>query len=172
MPNFFCTVAIIAALLCSPVVGAQTLWTKAEYGMTESQVKAAFPEVIAASKPDHLYGGAVGSLIIPGIQVAESPFRANFFFVSGKLVQVTLSLEDKAGFDTVLSTFGAIEEILRAKYGSEIRREIKRGTLNTAEATWLSGPTNINLYASGVASNKASLNINYQVRISKEAEKL
>ena len=158
-------------VLASPA-HAQTLWTKAEYGMTEEQVKSTFPDAITAAKPDHLHGGAVGALMLPGIEVAGRSFHATFYFVSNKLTQVTLSLDDRAMFDTVLITYKGVEEILRAKYGPEIQQQISRGTLNVAEASWLSGKTNINLFASGVSGSKALLNINYQVRLAKEAEKL
>lgn len=166
------TLLLTTTFALASAAQAQTLWTKAEYGMTEGQVKSTFPDVVTAAKPDHLYGGAVGTLVLPGIEVAGHSFHATFYFVSNKLTQVTLSLDDRAMFDTILITYKGVEEILRAKYGPEIQQQISRGNLNVAEASWLSGKTNINLFASGVSGDKASLNINYQVRLAKEAEKL
>ena len=44
-------------------------------------------------------------------------------------------------------------------------RQTMKGTFsNTANATWLSGQTNITLFATSVGENDATLNINYQVR--------
>lgn len=163
---------IIVAFLLSPVVYAQTLWTKAEYGMTVEQVKAAFPDAVTASKPSQLYGGAVGLLTLPGIHVAASDFHATFYFAAGKLIQVTLSSDKRSSFEGMLVTFGAVEEILRAKYGAELQRQVSRGVYSSAEASWLAGPVNITLLASGVGANDGLLNIVYQVRISKEVEKL
>jgi hypothetical protein len=163
---------VVVALFMSSVLHAQTLWTKSEYGMTVEQVKAAFPEAVAPVTIDHLYGGAANLLVMPGIEIAGSTFKANFFFLSEKLIQVTLSLESPGQFGTVMVSFKSVEEVLRAKYGNEIQRDFSGGTYQHANETWLSGPTNITLSASGVGLNPASLNIIYQVRVSKETEKL
>lgn len=161
----------ILALLVSQA-HAQTLWGKSQYGMTAEQVKAVFPNAENPAKPSQLGNGAKALLSLPGVQIAGTTFRANFYFLSEKLVQVTLTSQDRGQFDTVLRTFETIEELLRAKYGREIQREVKRGTLSQASATWMSGSTNVSVLAMGVAEHDAILNINYQLRISQEAEKL
>ena len=46
------------------------------------------------------------------------------------------------------------------------------GLLNSAEASWQSGRTNISLVNIAVGTSDAALNLNYQVRTAKEADKL
>jgi hypothetical protein len=40
------------------------------------------------------------------------------------------------------------------------------------QALWLSGKTNISLYLMAISDADAVLNVNYQVRLAQEAEKL
>jgi hypothetical protein len=160
------------ALALGSAAHAQTLWTAAQYGMTVEQVKAAFPSAVPISTPDKLYGGSQGLLTVPGVHVAASDFHAIFYFNKDRLVQVTLASDKKQRFESMLVDFHSVEEILRAKYGPELQRKITRGSLDVAEESWLAGPTNISLYGMGVRGSDALLNINYQVRISKDADKL
>lgn len=161
------------ALLFSSFSSAQALWTKAEYGMTVGQVKTAFPGAVDSPKSSQLKSGARALLTLPNVQVGGASFSGNFYFLSDKLVQVTLSLDNPGNFDSVLRTVETIEELLRAKYGREIQRELKRGRfLNQASLTFMSGPTNVSVLAMGVGDSKAILNVNYQLRVSHEAEKL
>lgn len=172
MFSWFRACVMVFAVLSSPFSYSQTLWTKGEYGMTVDQVRSAFPGTIDTPKPEHLRTGAVGLLTLPGIQISSQPFHANFYFVAGKLVQVTLSLENEKVFGATLVTFKDIEEILRAKYGPEITHEISPGVVSMAKASWMSGSVNIGLLAMAVANNPAIMNITYQVRVSQEANKL
>jgi hypothetical protein len=70
-------------------------------------------------------------------------------------------------------TFDRLTTFLRAKYGTEISSTVSsEGILNMDTKDWLSAGTNIGLLAMAVADNPATLNINYQVRVAKAAEKL
>jgi hypothetical protein len=172
MRHMFRFALFITALLFSSISSAQTLWTKADYGMTVPQVKAAFPDAVRPVKPSHLGNGAEAALSLGDVQIAGSRFRVQFYFLSEKLVQVTLALEDAGKFDSVLRTFEAVEVVLRVKYGPQLKREVQRGMLNQASSSWMAGRTNVSLFAMSVADHNALLNINYQVRVSQDAEKL
>lgn len=151
----------------------QTLWQGSEYGMSPEQVTALFAKAQPPSNnPSHLQGGAVELLRIDQITLVNKEFIGRFFFKDNKLVQVMLSIGDKPSFTTSLITFDALTDALRAKYGPELSRKISRGTLNIANADWISGRTNISLFAMSVGTNEASLNLNYQVRLAAEADKL
>lgn len=164
--------ALLAALLFGSLAQAQTLWRDTNYGMSIDQVRAAIPEVADAVKPGELAGGAKGLLTIPKVQIAGADYQARFFFLNDKLVQVMLSLDNPGKFDSSLRTFETLEELLRVKYGREIKREVKRGVVNQASATWMAGGTNISVLTYSFDNDNASLNINYQVRVAKEADKL
>jgi hypothetical protein len=116
--------------------------------------------------------GAVELLHLRNVEIANEKFTASFYFTSEKLTQVTLSLAKRRAFGQVLIVFKSLTEALRAKYGREISNDILRGPGNRATATWMSGSTNIGLYAVGIAEHDALLNINYQVRVARDAEKL
>lgn len=172
MRNLMRASTLMAALLFSSFANAQALWREANYGMSIDEVRAAIPEVADAANPGELAGGAKGLLTIPKVQIAGSAYQARFFFLNDKLVQVMLSLDNPGKFDSSLRTFETLEELLRVKYGREVQRQVKRGVVNQASATWMAGGTNISVLTYSFDNDNASLNINYQVRVAKEADKL
>lgn len=164
--------ALLLALVVSPQAHCQALWGKSAYGMTLSQVKEAYPEAVTADSPGTLHGGAKGTLTIQAYEVVNKKFNVIFYFKNDKLEQVVLACEKQSTFHSAMLVFDAVSDVLKAKYGPEISKDVKRGTLNMANAVWLSGKTNISLIAMSVGDADAMLNINYQVRISKDADKL
>lgn len=141
--------------------------------MSLEQVRRAIPAAVPpASNPDRLADGAQELLRLENVDLVENKFSAAFFFRDGKLSQVTLSLDKGNSFRTTMLVFDSLTQALRAKYGKELSHRSDRGILNMVQSEWLSGRTNINLNAVGVGDNDASLNINYQVRLSREANKL
>jgi len=161
----------LALLAVHTLTSAQSLWGGTEYGMSVDQVKSAVPNVTTPSNPNHLLDDAQELLRLENVEIVNKRFSASFYFIAGKLTQVTLSLEKGHTFRGATLVFDSLTEALRAKYGREINRDSKRGVLNTASATWMAGRTNINVLAMGV-ENKALLNINYQVRVARDADKL
>lgn len=162
---------LLATAFCT---NAQSLWNGTEYGMSLDQVKASLPHASSPAKPGNLADGAEELLRLEDIKLVNERFTASFYFKGGKLTQVTLSLAKRRPFNQTLLVFNQLTEALRAKYGQEISREIKRGGrgLNAADATWMSGRTNINVLTIGVGENDAILNINYQTRVAHDADKL
>lgn len=162
----------LALLALPPLASAQSLWSGTEYGMSVDQVKSVVPNVTTPSSPSRLGDGAQELLRLENVEIVNKRFAASFYFITGKLTQVTLSLEKGHTFHGALLVFDSLTEALRAKYGREINRDIKRGVLNRATATWMAGRTNINVLVMSVGEDDALLNINYQVRVAQDADKL
>jgi len=145
--------------------------------MSLEQVKRVVPGAVTPAEPEQFNDGTKELLRLEDIEIVHRRFRVLFYFKNGKLDQVTLNLKKPEGFDDLLHVFDSLTEVLRSKYGKEIKRDIHRGDIssagqmNTAEATWLQGQTNINLYSISFGPT-SELNVNYQVRLAKEAEKL
>lgn len=162
--------AFFAALTFQSFALAQSLWGTTEYGMSVSQVQSLYPDAKAPVAMSTLYGGVKGLLTIPGIEIVNNQFTAIFYFKDEKLVQVTLKRE-YASFSSAIPDFKDLTTALRAKYGQEVSSGVER-SLSQATANWLSGKTNITLFAHAMGGSDATLSINYQVRIAKDADKL
>lgn len=166
------TVLGIVLALFSSLCNAQSLWNGTEYGMTVNQVTSRVPGASPPSTLGHLADGSEELLRLENIDIVGKLFSAAFFFKSERLVQVTLSLEKGNTFHSATLTFNSLVEALRSKYGNETSNDELRGLLNKKSATWMSGRTNVNLLAIGVGQSDATLNVNYQVRVAREADKL
>ena len=152
---------------------AQTLWQKASFGMTVAQVTFAFPKATSVRDGDALNTGAKELLRESGVVLGGSEFEAQFFFNNQKLEQVTLKATEPRQFELMISTFEQMRTLLRARYGRELSSSIKsEPLLSKAEADWVVGKTNVSLFLLGIGQNPAVLNINYQVRMAKDAERL
>jgi hypothetical protein len=154
------------------VAQAQTLWGGTRYGMTVNQVKSVVRNTSSPINPDELSDGAQELLRVNNIKIVNKSFNGSFFFKSGKLTQVTLSIEQIDDFNDAILVFDSLTEVLRSKYGNEVSREIKRGPVNSAGATWMAGRTNLVVSAFGIAGNPSSIDVVYQLRIAQEADKL
>lgn len=172
MHNLLRLALVLPVLMASVIAHAQSLWGGTEYGMSLGQVMAIVPSAIHPNKSGRLADGAQELLQLRDVEIANEKFTTSFFFASNKLTQVTISLNGGHTFHQALLVFNSLTEALRAKYGREISNDIKRGTLNQASATWIAGQTNITLLAFSVGEEDAILNINYQVRVARDAEKL
>jgi hypothetical protein len=160
-------IAFFAALTFQSFAAAQALWGGTEYGMSVSQVQAQHPTASRPAELSTLYGGIKGLLTLPEIEIANAKFTPIFYFKDEKLVQVTLTNKQNS-VQSVIADFRSVSTALRAKYGEEISKEMTKGQ---ASANWLSGKTNITLFAMTM-SDSAILNIAYQVRIAQDADKL
>lgn len=168
MRNCLFAVTVLVILLFASNVKGQTLWHGSEYGMTLEQAKAHVPDAIRPSKPKHRSDGAEELLRLDDVTLAGKRFSASFFFSGGKLKEVSLSLEEGHDFESAMRVFDSLIEDFRAKYGREIIRQTMKGTFsNTANATWLSGQTNITILATSVGESDATLNVNYSAKASK-----
>jgi hypothetical protein len=164
-------IAVVLFTACT-LASAQSLWGGADYGMSVSQVRSAVKGAVTPDKPGHLGDGAEELLKVANVEIVNQRFDAHFYFKGQKLSQVTLSLIPEREFHGLMLVFDSLTDALRSKYGQEISRNISRGTLNRADATWMSGRTNINVFVLSVSDTSGVLNINYQVRVASDADKL
>ena len=162
---------ILLLVIFSASAQEQTLWRKTVAGMSPAEVTRRVPEATPPKGlPNTLEDGAVELLKIPSFALVNQPFSASFYFKRDKLTQVMLSLLTPSTFDSALLTFDSLTEALRAKYGPEISRS---RNFFKAEAMWISGRTNITLILFSVAPGAPIIfNLNYQVRLAHEADKL
>lgn len=155
---------------------AQALWGGTIYGMTRAEVRKAVPEAVevAPTEGTTLNSGEVESLAVPKVSLVNEEFRAIFYFRGDALTQVTLKKLDASTFKLEAGTFDSLVTALRAKYGAELSRDAPGGggVASTRQVVWLSGRTNITLFMLGVGASPATLNLNYQVRVAKDADKL
>lgn len=166
-------IAFFALLIYIPLQGhAQALWNGTTYGMSVSEVREKIPNVKNSEKVSKLHDGSVELLRLESVDIVGKTFDALFYFQADRLVQVTLKLTGQYTFHSGFLVFESLTEALTAKYGTELSRKVIRDTLNKADATWVSGRTNISMLLLNVGNTPAILNVNYQARISKDADKL
>lgn len=178
----FATIGAIAtaAVLASPSVFAQSLWHGTTFGMTVDQVVAAVPEATPATNKNPGNGIRFNSQFAPellhvdDVQLVNQKFSGSFYFLNDRLVQATLHIKDGGSYDTGLA-YDNLVTALRAKYGQELSAKNNViGSMVTRDTEWISGRTNINLHYTKIGDNDTTplLNINYQVRIAGDADKL
>jgi hypothetical protein len=172
--KLFVILAFAAFLTWSATAYPQSLWQGTAYGMSISDVQKTVPAARPTSdKPNTLHGGAVERLRIDEFLLVGKSFSVLFFFLEEKLVQVTLRLNGEFSYHTAMLVFDSLMDALRVRYGVELSKRISNDAhMPSANAEWQSGKTNINLFAMTVGRNPALLNLNYQTRIGKEADKL
>lgn len=168
---------VLVSLAACGQASGDTLWGKTEYGMTVEQVKKVVPKAQRPKMPENLLEDLPELLRINNVEIVNNTFVAHFYFREGKLFQVSLTLRNPGKFVDAKRVFDSLTEVLRAKYGNEITMKVINedddiGSFNSADATWISGRTNINLYLLSTNDGGALLKINYQVRIAMEADKL
>ena len=169
-PSF---ITLALALLFAQVLQAQVLWQGTTYGMTVPEVAKLHPTAKPPADPATLYNGSVESLRVEGFEVVNSKFAVKFYFSKGSLSQVTLESIEKTSFDSKLTLFASLTRVLREKYGKE--KSLNRsdnGPMKQVEAYWDSGKTKIGLYLMAVGPEVVAFNLNYQVGILKESDKL
>jgi hypothetical protein len=155
------------------IAEAQALWNSTTVGLSPQQVRKAIPLAHEpASDAGKLGTGAIELLRLDNVDLAGHKFHAAFYFLGRSLTQVSLVLDKPPSYRGVMLIFDSVSDALHAKYGHELSKEDHPGLLRFTEEHWLAGRTNITLMASGVENNPASLNIIYQVRIAKDADKL
>jgi len=171
---------LIAVYLCSAIpVFAQSLvdikgWNKAEWGMTESELKNIFQDTLIKSEKREARKGfyidqKIADFIIDGI-----PF--DVFFEMGKDDHTLKGVRLLCDW-AYLSYFGQFELLLTLKYGVPTLKIMEEVTLGEDDhsASWLLPSTQIELkFQDRVLVGAGVLNIWYtDVRyITKEADKL
>lgn len=94
-------------------------WGRVAWGMTESEVTAAYPSVVPISPPDDYdRAEAFATLALPGIQAADLEFTAKFLFAkrSNRLAMVLLTRQPERP-----SEYTQVFNALTGKYGSPVQ---------------------------------------------------
>jgi hypothetical protein len=140
------------------------LWQTLTYGMRLDDVRKALPVVgDYLTSDDTLAGGAACLLRLDDYEIGSHSYAVHFYFVEDRLVQVTVKSRGGAGD----GDFANVVLALRGRYGSEIAQN-KEGMFWTAD--WIAaGGANINVTYSAAID---CLNINYQMRLLRDAAKL
>lgn len=157
----------ILLLLTTLSASAQSLWQESKYGMTLAQVQTKFPDASPPADPETIYGGAAELLRITDVEMVGHKFIASFFFKDERLVQVMLILEEKNG-TAAKQVFDSLSEEFKARYGAEVLKEKKSGTMTAYRSKWMHEETSIILYFNVMEPHEPILNIVYQVRPASE----
>jgi len=168
-------VTVVLLLVCAAAQArAQTLWQATQYGMSVEEAALAVPGSTAPlDKPATLATGAVEKLRLEGYEVAQQKFRVVLFFRENRLEQVTLSLQDQIPYRSSRLVYESLREALNSLYGAvEEKPETRTFLMSMRQGDWRSGRTNISLLTLGIADQPATLNVNYQVRVAKDADRL
>jgi hypothetical protein len=149
------------------------LWLETRYGMSEAALRAAIPNARRSAHAEPLRNGARALLALDDVELLDRHFAARFYFLNQALHQVTLGMTPTPTRSAGASAFQEFRTALRIKYGTEVdSRSVtnERGTIQAA--TWLHGPTNIELVFMSIDGEPEYFNVVYQARLSSEAAKL
>jgi hypothetical protein len=151
--------------------GAQVLWQQSRAGMTVDEVLKAVPgtQRQAPNSGDNLADGAVDLVTASDQRISDKVFHPKFYFLNGRLEQVTLTLQGVNKSSDARSSFEDVYIALRQKYGPEV---VLKDTAIGKEAEWLRAGTNIVLFLIAITEDDPVLNINYQVRVAADASHL
>ena len=157
--------AFALALGLPSAASGQVMWQNVERGMSLEQVRSAQPKAVAVDKPENLHDGATCELHLSDYQVGLSKYEVCFYFLRGRLSQVTLGhigKPEKSNFDEVVL-------LLTAKYGKPI--SVEQDVLGWS-AEWVL-PNGVNISVLYIGPKLTPLiNINFQYRIKTESDKL
>ena len=152
---------------------AQDFWGGTAKGMSPSEVLRVVEGSHRVEDGGNLSGGGKELIRLDDFVLVDKSFSVGFFFENNMLTQVSLRLNPEVRYNTGLLIFNRLSEILRSKYGTELFSEKSDDSvLKSAEMNWVDGKTNISMLLVAVADKLALLTLNYQTRISEEAEKI
>ena len=110
--------ALLLALLPLPALAFE-LWNGVASGMSATQVQSLHPGAAANPTLDRLAGGAEDLLVDPNVSFADGIYRARYFFLDGKLMQVTLTLDVAASeHSSIKRHFRAARKAMTARFGA------------------------------------------------------
>lgn len=109
-------------LTISAISHSKILWQKAQTGMTLSQVESLFPGAKRQepSAETMLGDGSQQLLELENYKISIYYYNASFYFLKGKLKQVTLTLQDG---QPVKHAAESLVESFRIKYGKEVKSQ-------------------------------------------------
>ena len=141
--------------------------------MSEAELRAAVPHLRRSADPEPLRNGARALLTLDDVDLLGRRFAAKFYFLDHALHQVTLSMVPTPTRSAGANAFEEFRTALRIKYGAEVNAkgvDDERGTIQAA--TWLHGPTNVELVFMSIDGEPEYFNVVYQARLGIEASKL
>lgn len=98
-------------------------WQGLSHGMTPEQVRERFPQAQVPDEPSALAGGAFEGLRLEGIELADRPATAAFYFAHDGLVQVDATLDDRPARALGMQVFDAIVSELTSTHGEPLSHE-------------------------------------------------
>jgi hypothetical protein len=138
-------VALFAALLVvSTASNAQELWNGTSVGMSVAQVRQTIPGLVdhEQNEKNKLPTGAYKLLVSKGpIELANSKFKLEFYFLNGRLTQATLVTEKSK--TQVEASEKELKALLRNRYGPEVD---SKSDAYTSETTWQKDKSRIRLF--------------------------
>lgn len=169
------TVAQTAPSLAAPQNNGAELWGGARHGMTADQVLAISADIKPKTAPSStLYSGAEQLLERNGISIAGAEFDAQYFFLDGKLEQITLALDPTGKiFSEAEFVANEVKDALTAKYGPPLNcKDFKGGISKGFSCNWARQDGNTRLFLNAIDETEPTLNIVYQAQLAKNASNL
>ena len=143
------------------------LWGAACNGMSVDDVLKAIPQSVQTPPKDHLGDGAENIVTGPPQIIDDQTFVPGFWFLQGKLEQVSLALSGINDPTNAELIFDKLVPFLKAKYGTEtLSADTTRGVFHYRVRQWAHDGTNIVLFLTFVSdAHDPLLNIVYHRRV-------
>jgi hypothetical protein len=168
-------IAVASLIWSAQPVSAQALWQNATVGDTPAAVLSKFEGAINSNDPekDKLGDGSQCLVRIEHIELVGKPYRVCFYFVKSKLTQVSLGLQESLkGYSAELH-YDRVVQALISKYGERSSVGRDHGMMVMFTDDWYREGMNVSAIMIYVGRDgPAVINLNYQIRIAKEADKL
>ena len=158
--------SIFLVFAAVPVL-AGTLWGKTKTGMSPEEVMNVTKNAHKVENGDTIGSRTQELLRIDNYEVVYESFRVSFYFANRKLEQVTLMLNDRKPFSSLLPIFRQLANILQSKYGKEFstKEHPNAPIAKSALRTWMNDHTDITLFAIGIADQPADLFLMYKTNL-------
>ena len=158
MPNLgLKSILIFSLLMLGNSLDAQILWRNTHSGMSPKELKQSVKGLIFPGNPQTWGNGTIEMFDLEKVIISNYIFTARFLFKQQKLEQVTLELNEKPSWGETMNIYDELFQTLKYKYGNPVFHELSGPPYYRKELTWLSGKTNVTLYASTVDINETLL---------------
>ncbi len=158
---------IFLAIFLSMVLPAeaQELWASTQAGMSVDEVNQIFPNAEPPSSPVSSSPETEVLLTIPSVEFAGKSYRVAFFFRDKKLDKIVLNYIGKQSFESLLSVYNSVLDVLRGRYGKEIsNRSDRSNMIKNEEHTWFSDGRAVQMNMTSLADADAVFAIRYQAK--------
>lgn len=167
-------IGAMAILAFSNLAHAEVLWGKVESGASVEDVAKLYPNGnrITPNDKQKLKNGASLQYKIDSVDVVNKPFDAAFYFLDGKLYQVSLTYESKESTNVCELTSDGVQEALVSKYGKEIKAARSGGLGVSKNASWISGKNTISLAMFSFGGPDCTIFVTYSPRLAEGSANL